>query len=172
MMKIIYISFSLVLSITSLVTASIPRTDVTVSGLSSGAAMATQLHIAFSKNISGCGILAGAPYYCAGVGTSSGCMLGSVYISVSALQSQINSYASSGSIDSPTNMVNDRVYVFSGIYDTVQSPLAVQLNPQLYAKFKANVTTNFNMLATHGYPTVNYGTACAVLNAVDYILDW
>ena len=37
----------------------------TVSGFSSGAMMATQLHMAFSSQIEGAGILAGVPYHCA-----------------------------------------------------------------------------------------------------------
>ena len=42
-----------------LVRAKFPRTNVTVSGVSSGGAMATQLHLAFSKDISGVEILTG-----------------------------------------------------------------------------------------------------------------
>lgn len=46
----------------------IPRVDpssITVSGLSSGAAMAVQIGIAHSKTVRGVGILAGPPYLCA-----------------------------------------------------------------------------------------------------------
>ena len=39
---------------------------VTVSGISSGAHMATQLHIAYSDLFSGAAILSGGPYNCAG----------------------------------------------------------------------------------------------------------
>ncbi|CAF1620978.1 unnamed protein product, partial [Adineta ricciae] len=126
-----------------LVTAKSPRTDVTVSGLSSGAAMATQLHFAFSKDISGAGVLAGPPYYCGGNGmTVALCMSGpALYVSVSVLQSKINSYKSAGSIDDPANIANDPVYVFSGKYDTVAYPGVVKLNKDLYARFNANVKT-------------------------------
>lgn len=162
------------LILASLVAGQVPRTDVTVSGLSSGAAMATQLHIAFSNDISGCGILAGAPYYCAANGlTTNLCMLGpSIYILVSALLGQINTYASSGRIDNPTNIANDRVYIFTGLYDTVEASGVVKLNQNLYSQLNANVKTNYNMRASHGFPTVNYGTACAVLNAANYIINW
>ncbi len=39
--------------------------QVTVSGLSSGAFMAVQMHAAFSDRIQGAGVVAGGPYYCA-----------------------------------------------------------------------------------------------------------
>ena len=39
--------------------------DVTVSGLSSGAFMAVQLHVAYSSIISGAAVYAGGPYWCA-----------------------------------------------------------------------------------------------------------
>ena len=55
------------------------RTDVTVSGISSGGSMATQLYIAFSDEVNGCGILAGPPYYCAGnLMAASMCMSGPI----------------------------------------------------------------------------------------------
>jgi poly(3-hydroxybutyrate) depolymerase len=40
-------------------------TDITVSGLSSGAFMAVQMHVANSATIRGAGVFAGGPYYCA-----------------------------------------------------------------------------------------------------------
>src|SRR5262249_61408216 len=47
----------------------LPRLDAeqtaTVSGLSSGAYMAVQVHVAHSARIKGAGALAGGPYYCA-----------------------------------------------------------------------------------------------------------
>ncbi|MFX5839722.1 hypothetical protein ABTE60_20645, partial [Acinetobacter baumannii] len=43
----------------------IERTDFTVSGLSSGAAMAVQLGVAHSSRVRGIGIVSGPPYLCA-----------------------------------------------------------------------------------------------------------
>jgi predicted esterase len=158
----------------SMVSGSVPRTDVTVSGISSGGAMATQLHLAFSKDISGCGILAGPPYYCAGNGmTTAVCMSGpAAYISASALQWKLNSYALVGSVDDPSNVANDRVYVFSGKHDTVAYPGIVKLNEQLYSRLGANVKTNFDMAAHHCFPTDNFGAKCNVLNTANFINNW
>ena len=164
----------IILLIVYLVIASVPRTDVTVSGISSGGAMATQLHIAFSKDISGCGILAGPPYYCAGGGfTTALCMTGPAsFISVSALEWKLNYYASFGSIDDPSNIEDDPVYVFSGTKDTVAYPGVVKLNEDLYSRLKAKVKTNFDMVAHHGFPTENFGGRCETLNAENYINNW
>jgi poly(3-hydroxybutyrate) depolymerase len=43
----------------------IDAANVTVSGLSSGGYMATQLHVAWSSMFKGAGVIAGGPYYCA-----------------------------------------------------------------------------------------------------------
>jgi hypothetical protein len=43
----------------------IDKEEISVSGISSGAFMAHQFHIAHSENIMGAGIIAGGPYYCA-----------------------------------------------------------------------------------------------------------
>ena len=151
-----------------------PRTDVTVSGLSSGGSMATQLHIAFSKDISGSGILAGPPYYCAGnYMAATMCMSGSVTsISVPNILSKIKSYESSGSIDKTSNLIRYPLYIFTGRYDTVALPGIVKLNEQIYSSLKAKVKTNYDMGSVHGFPTENYGLSCIVLNVYNYINNW
>ncbi len=50
---------------TSLAGLNVDTSQISVVGLSSGAAMATQMHVAFSKTFMGAGIVAGVPYYCA-----------------------------------------------------------------------------------------------------------
>ena len=102
-----------------LVNANVSRTNVTISGLSSGASMANQLHIAFSKEISGVGVLAGPPYYCAGsLLSAAACMSGPITsISVLGIDKKIKSFESAGTVDSTSNMVGDPVYIFSGKYE-------------------------------------------------------
>src|SRR5512147_610087 len=43
----------------------IDKTQISVSGISSGGFMAHQFHVAHSSNVMGAGIVAGGPYYCA-----------------------------------------------------------------------------------------------------------
>ena len=168
------LSLLLILVKILLVDGKSPRTDVTVSGISSGGAMATQLHLAFSKEISGCGILAGPPYYCAGNGFTMGiCMNGpSWYISSSAIEWSMNTFYLEGAIDDPSLVMNDSVYIFSGRSDTVVNPGIVKLNEEVYSRLGANIKTNFDMKATHCFPTENYGNECSILNEKSYINKW
>jgi hypothetical protein len=43
----------------------IDKTQISVSGISSGGFMAHQFHVAHSSNVMGAGVVAGGPYYCA-----------------------------------------------------------------------------------------------------------
>ncbi len=102
--------------------------STTVSGLSSGAYMAIQLHIANSQSIAGAGLVAGGPYRCAE---------GSVIIALNrcmdtamgapdaeALLRQTQALAAAGHIDSLDGLTGDRLYLFSGTEDeTVARPV-------------------------------------------------
>jgi len=156
------------------VNASVSRTNVTVSGVSSGASMATQLHIAFSKQISGAGVLAGPPYYCAGSLLSAAmCMSGPVTsISVSGIEKKLASFVSARSVDNTSNIIGDPVYIFSGKYDPIALPGLVKLNEKLYKSLNANIKTNYDLPATHGVPTEHFGGLCAVPNTANFINKW
>ncbi|CAF0887424.1 unnamed protein product [Rotaria sordida] len=155
----IFYTIALIASITE----AIPRTDVTVSGLSSGGAMTAQLHLVFSSTISGSGILAGPPYYCA-QGSSTRvdtCLYGPVtLIPVEKLISQLQSYVSAGTADPTSNLKNDPVYIFSGRFDPVVFPDVVKLNEKIFSSFGTNIKTNYKMRATHGFITDNFGGLC------------
>jgi len=163
--------FTFIVIAVSLVAASVPRTDVTVSGISSGGAMAVQMHMAYSKDISGVGVLAGPPYYCAGsMMAAARCMSGpSALISVTGIELKLKWYESTGSIDDLSNIQDDPVYIFTGKHDTVAAPAVVKLNEKIYSSLGANIKTNYDMAATHGFPTDNFGKTCAVLDSKSYI---
>jgi poly(3-hydroxybutyrate) depolymerase len=163
-----------ILIIVSSADARAPRTDVTVSGASSGAAMANQLHFAFSKDISGCGVLAGPPYYCAGsLLTAAACISGSITsVSVPFIESKLKSFAKVGTVDDLSNIKGDPVYIFSGKYDTIVLPGVAKLNEKLYSLFGANILTNYDLPATHSFPTDNFGTDCATPNLQSFINNW
>jgi hypothetical protein len=133
--------------------------------------MANQLHIAFSKEISGVGVLAGPPYYCAGsLLSAAACMSGPITsISVLGIDKKIKSFESAGTVDSTSNMVGDPVYIFSGKYDPVALPSIVKLNEKVYSLFGANIKTNYDLPATHGVPTEHFGSKCAIPNIVNFI---
>jgi poly(3-hydroxybutyrate) depolymerase len=168
-----YTAIAFLLAVT-LVNASVSRTNITVSGASSGAAMATQLHFAFSKEISGVGVLAGPPYDCAGgLLTAAECLSGPVTsISVPAIEKRIKTFEDRGTIDSTSNIAGDPVYIFSGKFDPVVLQPIAKLNEQLYSSFNTRIKTNYDLPATHGFPTVNFGEPCAVPNLANFLNKW
>lgn len=103
-------------------------TGTTVSGLSSGAYMAVQVHVANSSSIVGAGVIAGGPYSCAE---------GQLHIALNrcmqtflgrpdanALLTRARAIAAAGRIDPLENLAHDRVYLFSGTRDaTVTQPV-------------------------------------------------
>jgi hypothetical protein len=158
------------------ITEGIPRTDVTVSGLSSGGAMTAQLHLVFSSTISGSGILAGPPYYCAQGSSSRAdteCLYGpATLIPVEKLLSQLQSYVSSGTADPTSNLKNDSVYIFSGRFDPVVFPDVVKVNEKMFSSFGTNIKTNYEMRATHGFMTENFGGICEFPDLKYFINNW
>src|ERR1700747_1917739 len=99
-------------------------TQVSVSGISSGAFMANQLHIAHSAGIMGAGIIAGGLYGCAvdSVTGAGGFALASLGVgpcmSVPTLLQPVAFYAklvadlaAQGWIDPPSNLGRSRVYL-------------------------------------------------------------
>jgi poly(3-hydroxybutyrate) depolymerase len=156
--------------------AKAPRTDVTVSGISAGGSMAAQLHLAFSSEISGCGIVAGPPYYCAqgSMMTAIGaCMNGpATSVSASNIQNKLKSYVTGGSADPTSNVRDDPVYIFTGKNDRTVIPGVVKVNEQIYSPLGANIKTNYDLPANHGFPTDNFGGKCDVLYSANYINNW
>ena len=102
--------------------------SVTVSGLSAGASMATQFHVAHSSLVSGAALVAGAPYYCSGgsIRNSLGrCMKADEPIPTAELVELTSRLALEGSIDPIAGLANDRVWIFRGGLDPyVQKPVA------------------------------------------------
>jgi poly(3-hydroxybutyrate) depolymerase len=92
---------------------------VTVSGVSSGGAMAVQFHTAHSRLVQGAGILAAPPYFCAEneVGLALGrCMKGDG-IPVERLLQHADDLARRGAIDPVEGMADDRVWLYRGTAD-------------------------------------------------------
>jgi predicted esterase len=67
------------------------------------------------------------------------------------LISHAESLASSGSIDSLSNIANSSVYVFHGTADYTVRPNNGEKVEQMYKHFGARVSTSFGMNANHGF---------------------
>ena len=114
--------------------------EVSVSGLSAGAFMAVQLHVALSSRFTrGAGAIAGGPYYCAGTGglltAQTACMTTPALVDVAALVAVARATEKTGTIDRLANLAHARAYVFSGANDSVVAPGVVRKLEQFYGAF-------------------------------------
>lgn len=144
-----------------------------VSGLSSGAFMAVQLHLAWSSLFVGAGIIAGGPYRCAetfrGAAflASDSCILNALYIAMSPLTGKVapkfadcvnlaRKDAADGLIDGVDRLKPQRVYIFTGQKDTVLSPMTVHATREFYQNLGVdNILFIDNVPAGHSIITTN-----------------
>ena len=142
--------------------------DVSVSGLSSGAYMAAQMHVAYSKTIKrGAGIVAGGPVYCSqgNLAIAEGpCMADTGSRNLSYLLSVINTWSSNGYIDSTSNLAASRVYLFSGTLDSTVKQAVMNDLKTMYGNYitAANISYKNTIAAEHAMPTDYFGNACSV----------
>ena len=142
--------------------------EVSVSGFSSGAHMAAQMHFAYSKTVKkGAGIIAGGPVYCSqgSVAISVGpCMLNTASRNLPYLLSVVNTWSGNGYIDPTSNMAASKVYLLSGTIDsTVKQPVMNDLRT-MYGNYlpTANISYKNNLTAEHSIPTDFFGSGCSV----------
>ena len=102
----------------------VDTSQATVSGLSAGGFMASQLGYAYSSYFKGVGIFAAGPYMCAGHNNYTACMYNASISSsqLTTMQNSINSFSSSGAIDNKSNVAGQKVYMFVGSSDTTVGP--------------------------------------------------
>ncbi len=150
---------------------------ISVSGLSSGAYMAGQFHVAYSSIISGAGLVAGGPYYCAQGELSRGlgsCMKGDG-LDVKSLIAFAREAQSGGDIDDMQHLARDRVWLFHGTSDTVVGLEPTLAAAEFYRAVLAEsvVTLVSDINVVHGMPTLDAGLPCdsfgaPFLNACEY----
>lgn len=112
--------------------------QTSVSGLSSGAFMTAQFHVAYSDKVIGAGIVAGGPFYCVGSYTSnpnnfvfqatSTCMApmtSFVAPDGKGLFEKAEKFSKQNVIADVNNLKDDKVYLFSGSSDDVVKTLVV-----------------------------------------------
>lgn len=145
--------------------------EVSVSGFSSGAHMAAQMHFAYSKTVKkGAGIIAGGPVYCSqgSVAISVGpCMLNTASRNLPYLLSVVNTWSGNGYIDPTSNMAASKVYLLSGTIDsTVKQPVMNDLRT-MYGNYvpATNISYKNNLTAEHSIPTDFFGNGCSANGA-------
>ena len=154
--------------------------ETSVSGLSSGAYMAGQFHVAFSASLKGAAIIAGGPY---------GCAQGQLPLALNqcmqthlgapnseALLARAQDLEQQGGIDPLANLTDDRVYVFSGTDDGTVAQAVVDQTVDFYLLAglpETSVRYVDDRPAGHAFITEDEGASCGTtgspfINDCDY----
>lgn len=140
--------------------------QVTVSGISAGAQMAHQLHIAFPDVFSGIGIIAGGPFGCAdnSLATAMTRCIGSVNaeLPLAHFVDEIRSAAVDGKVGDTQVLADDHVWIFHGAKDKAVAVELSDATVTLYQEFVApeNIRYVSDIDAAHTFPTMDMGTDC------------
>ncbi len=147
--------------------------ETSVSGLSSGAFMAVQFHLAHASIVRGVGVLAGGPWGCAQGNTTRAtgeCMQGSP--DPVPLVKAARKAATAGRIDPVDALARSRVWLFSGYNDgTVRRPVMNALRDFYGALLPAGqIFYRTDLRAGHALVTMDRGAACDVTGD-EFIVD-
>ncbi len=140
---------------------------VAVAGLSSGATMATQVHVALNSRVRGAALVAGGPYGCA-QGTLDmalgPCMTGQpAGPDVEVLVAAATRRAGEARVDPFTAFDGDRVWVLHGANDTTVAPALARATVDLYRALGSDsldVQLDDARAFGHGLPTLDRGAPC------------
>ena len=133
---------------------------VTVSGISSGGAMAVQVHVAYSATFKGAAIFAGAAYNCAeGIlaNALTRCMnaASASQIPVATLASTTVEWARQGLIDDPANLARSQVYLFSGTLDAIVRQPGMDAARNYYEAFVKPASIVYNNATPAGHAWIS-----------------
>lgn len=135
---------------------------VSVSGISSGAYMAAQAHVAFSSRIHGAALLAGGPYGCAEGNLDqalASCMKGVPAPDVSKLVTRAKNMASAKQIDPLEHLQDDPILIVRGSSDPIVNDAVAQAAVAWYQNIApaATVQTDFSHPIGHVWPRAQAG---------------
>lgn len=133
--------------------------NITLSGLSSGAYMAGQYHLAFAEHVDGVAMIAAGPVYCAQ--NSLGLALEHCFNKATSAPDMavINAYIkqqqAEGKLAPPAALTDDKVWIFHGTKDgTVYPGLAVTLHQQYQQWVQpANISLINDKTFGHTFPS-------------------
>ena len=157
--------------------------QTSISGLSSGAFMATQFHVAYSASLVGVGVVAGGPYYCAGSYDTLPTLHNALFICMSPLgpgpdgaklAGRAAEFAAAGLIDDPANLADDRVYLFSGMADRTVVTKVVDQTGAFYRSVgvaAGSIRYDKSVDAGHAIITDNQADVACATTHVPFIND-
>jgi poly(3-hydroxybutyrate) depolymerase len=149
---------------------------ITVSGISAGAQMAHQLHLAYSDLFNGGAMLAGGPFNCAAgnLATAMGRCVGAADPEFPLAQEveSIRSAAEAGRLAPLDGLADDPVWLFHGANDTAVAVGVSDLLAELYQQLipGGSIVYVKDVEAGHSFPAKGQGTACEVMEA-PYVAD-
>jgi len=152
-------------------TVGIDRKQITVSGVSSGAQMAHQLHIAYPDVFSGAAMIAGGPFGCAGgdLATAFSRCMGSVNgeLPLEQFVQEIYEASEQGRLGKTAALAGDRVWVFHGKLDKTVAAELSDATVALYGNFmpSGNIRYINDIEAGHTFPTRDRGNDCTSTEA-------
>src|SRR3954451_21198611 len=163
-----------------------------VSGISSGAYMAGQFHLAFSSTVVGAGVVAGGPWGCASSGSDDSLLLGGFDNATRALTECMHvtaaapdgielakasaAFAREHRVDPLSGLEHDRVYLFHGESDSVVARPVVTAAEAFYRAAGVGAEDLHAVyLLPHGKAghalVVNHGGSACSANASPFIDD-
>ena len=157
--------------------------QTSVSGLSSGAFMTAQFHVAHSATVVGAGVIAGGPFYCAGSYRSLKYLEAATTICMhpygpgpdgNKLFAKAEEFARSGRIDPVADLADDRVYLFSGEADDTVTTRVVDQTLAFYQAAgvpTANIKYVKTVDAGHAIVTNNSGDSPCAASKSPFIND-
>jgi len=161
-------SSSTIASALSLPPLNVDIHQTSTSGLSSGAFMAVQMHLAHSSIMRGAAVFAGGPYDCAEGSLSNAvthCQDGVQLPAASHFVQIAQQQASAGSIDPVSNLASQNVFLFGGADDTTVVPATMDNLSTFYKSFITSGTVVYDARhagTSHTMPTLSFGTSCDV----------
>jgi len=144
---------------------------ITVSGVSAGAQMAHQMHIAYSDLFNGAAMIAGGPFNCAegSLATAMGRCVGTADpdFPVAEQAALMRSAAEAGKLAPVENLADDPVWLFHGALDTAVAVGVSDALAGLYSEFvpAAQIIYIKDVNAGHNFPAKDQGTACDAIEA-------
>lgn len=160
----------------TLPTVLLDRERISVSGLSAGAFMAHQLHVAFSDLFCGAGLLAGGPFL-----SSNNSLWGALLHGLHGmpapdakhLSARTRALAHMGQIAPLENLADARVWVFHGKHDTLVKRSVVDALVLYYSQFvkASEMAYVVHVDVGHAMPTDRYGSTGAGKPESPYIAN-
>lgn len=140
-------------------------TEVSVTGFSSGGAMAGQMLVAHSSLIKGAGILASPPYFCTqgNMLKMLDCITNGFGVHSDQLVNAAEGFEQYGLIDELSNLEDTKIFFFSGLKDTIVWNSVVKKNQEFFTKLGADIEYEYMENAEHSFPTDFFGNNCNIL---------